>query len=105
LGLWLVLLNQNGNDKLLTVGGVFDSGRNIDTLINKDSSTITIQLDRQNMSGLSLVQAPSISRENAVDFEPDYFVHKSEKWPVFPQKLAGLEPSEIAKFKSDLAKL
>jgi len=43
--------------------------------------------------------------KNAVDFEPDYFVHESEEWLVFPHELAGLEASEIAKGKSDLANI
>ena len=32
---------------------------------------------------------------NTTDFEPDYFVHKTDRWLVFPHELDGLTPDEI----------
>jgi HSP20 family molecular chaperone IbpA len=43
--------------------------------------------------------------KNAVKFEPDYFIHESEEWLVFPHELAGLEADEITQGKSDLTNI
>lgn len=32
---------------------------------------------------------------------PDYFVHKTEDWLIFPHELDGLSDDEIIKNKSD----
>jgi hypothetical protein len=34
-----------------------------------------------------------------VDFAPDYFVHETDKWLVFPHELQGLSEDEIAAHK------
>lgn len=36
-----------------------------------------------------------------VDITPDYFVHESKDWLVFPHELSGLTPDEISTGKSD----
>jgi hypothetical protein len=38
----------------------------------------------------------------AVDIKPDYYVHKSDEWLVFPHELDGLTKEEIAERKTDL---
>lgn len=98
-GLHYLIENANAEDSLLIVDDVFDSGRSVDALIK--------QIKKQ-----SRLNAPSDIRvacpwykpgKNAVDFEPDYYIHESEEWLVFPHELAGLEISEIAQGKTDLA--
>jgi hypothetical protein len=32
--------------------------------------------------------------------KPDYFVHETERWLVFPHELSGLAPEEIARHNS-----
>ena len=100
-GLHYLIENANADDKLLIVDDVFDSGRSVDALIK--------QIRKQ-----SRLNTPSDIRvacpwykpgKNAVDFEPDYHIHQSEEWLVFPHELAGLEAAEIAKGKSDLANI
>jgi hypothetical protein len=41
--------------------------------------------------------------KNAVDFEPDCFIHESAEWLVFSHELEGLLTPELAAGKSDLA--
>jgi hypothetical protein len=43
--------------------------------------------------------------KNSVGFEPDYHLHESEEWLVFPHELDGLEMAEIAAGKQDLANI
>lgn len=98
-GLHYLIENANANDKLLIVDDVFDSGRSVDALIKQIKKQ-----SRLNTPGDIRVACPWYKPEkNSVDFEPDYFIHQSEEWLVFPHELAGLEPSEIAGGKTDLA--
>ena len=100
-GLHYLIENANASDKLLIVDDVFDSGRSVDALIKQIR-----QQSRLNTPGDIRVACPWYKPgKNSVDFEPDYFVHKSEEWLVFPHELAGLEASEIAEGKSDLVNI
>jgi hypothetical protein len=40
-----------------------------------------------------------------VDIVPDYYVHETEEWLVFPHELSGLTQEEIAHGKSDLSNI
>jgi len=100
-GLHYLIENANAGDSLLIVDDVFDSGRSVDALIKQIR-----QQSRLNTPGDIRVACPWYKpTKNAVDFEPDYFIHQSEEWLVFPHELAGLDASEIGKGKSDLANI
>jgi len=98
-GLHYLIENANADDTLLIVDDVFDSGRSVDALIR----TIR-ELSRNNTPGDIRVACPWYKpSKNVVDFEPDYYLHESAEWLVFPHELAGLDPDEIAGGKKDLA--
>ena len=98
-GLHYLVENANADDSLLIVDDVFDSGRSVDALIR----TIR-ELSRKNTPGDIRVACPWYKpSKNAVDFEPDYYLHESADWLVFPHELDGLERDEIAAGKKDLA--
>ena len=100
-GLHYLIENANANDKLLIVDDVFDSGRSVDALIK-----VIKKQSRLNTPGDIRVACPWYKpSKNAVNFEPDYFVHESEEWLVFPHELEGLDMSEMAAGKSDLANI
>ncbi|MCP3690016.1 MAG: hypoxanthine phosphoribosyltransferase [Gammaproteobacteria bacterium] len=98
-GLHYLIENANAGDNLLIVDDVFDSGRSVDALIKaiRNQSRLNTPADIR-------VACPWYKpSKNAVDFEPDYYIHQSAEWLVFPHELDGLELSEIAQGKSDLA--
>ncbi len=98
-GLHYLIENANANDKLLIVDDVFDSGRSVAALIK----AIRKQ-SRLNTPGDIRVACPWYKPgKNQVDFEPDYYLHQSEEWLVFPHELEGLKMSEIVAGKSDLS--
>ena len=98
-GLHYLVENANADDALLIVDDVFDSGRSVDALIR----TIR-ELSRKNTPTDIRVACPWYKpSKNAVDFEPDYYLHESADWLVFPHELDGLDPGEIASGKKDLA--
>jgi hypoxanthine phosphoribosyltransferase len=98
-GLHYLIENANADDSLLIVDDVFDSGRSVDALIKQIRKQ-----SRLNTPGDIRVACPWYKPgKNAVGFAPDYFLHQSEEWLVFPHELDGLEISEIAAGKHDLA--
>ena len=42
---------------------------------------------------------------NQTDLMPDYYVHKTDEWLVFPHEICGLSEAEIAAHKPDVAAL
>ncbi len=100
-GLHYLIENANADDGLLIVDDVFDSGRSVDALIKQ----IRVQ-SRMNAPTDIRVACPWYKpSKSAVNFEPDYYLHESEEWLVFPHELAGLEKSEIASGKQDLCNI
>ena len=100
-GLHYLIENANAVDNLLIVDDVFDSGRSVDALIK----AIRKQ-SRLNAPTEMRVACPWYKpSRNSVDFEPDYYLHESEEWLVFPHELDGLELSEISEGKKDLANI
>jgi len=100
-GLHYIIENANADDSLLIVDDVFDSGRSIQALINQ------LQLlMRNNMPKEVRIACPWYKpANNQVEFTPDYFVHESTQWLVFPHELSGLTPDEIIAGKSDLSNI
>ena len=100
-GLHYIIENANATDSLLIVDDVFDSGRSIDALIKQ----LKI-LMRNNMPNDVRIACPWYKPKNSkVDIKPDYYVHESEEWLVFPHELSGLTPEEIEQGKTDLTNI
>ncbi|WP_206485746.1 phosphoribosyltransferase family protein [Thalassotalea sp. G2M2-11] len=100
-GLHYIIENANADDSLLIVDDVFDSGRSIDALIKQ----LKIQT-RKNMPSDVRIACPWYKpTNNKVDLQPDYYIHESDEWLVFPHELSGLSPEELLEGKTDLANI
>ncbi|GHF92369.1 phosphoribosyltransferase [Thalassotalea marina] len=100
-GLHYIIENANAGDSLLIVDDVFDSGRSIEALIKQLKL-----LMRNNLPNDIRIACPWYKPKNSkVDLVPDYFVHESEEWLVFPHEISGLTPEEIIEGKTDLANI
>jgi hypoxanthine phosphoribosyltransferase len=100
-GLHYIIENANADDGLLIVDDVFDSGRSIDALISQMK-----KLTRNNMPKDVRIACPWYKPKNSkVDLIPDYYVHESTEWLVFPHELSGLTADEIAHGKKDLVNI
>ena len=100
-GLHYIIENANAGDGLLIVDDVFDSGRSIDALIKQLK-----KLSRNNMpTDVRVACSWYKPKNNLVDITPDYYVHETDEWLVFPHELSGLTQEEIAEGKSDLANI
>jgi len=100
-GLHYIIENANAGDGLLIVDDVFDSGRSIKALIAQLELAM-----RNNMPTDVRTACPWYKPDNnLVDIIPDYYVHESKEWLVFPHELSGLTPDEIIKGKKDLTNI
>jgi len=97
-GLNYIIDNTNSDDGLLIVDDVFDSGRSVDALLKKIH-----QLMGPNTPGDIRVACTWFKPSRCVvAIKPDYHVHKSDDWLVFPHELNGLTMTEITQGKTDL---
>ena len=100
-GLHYLIENANADDGLLIVDDVFDSGRSVEALIAQ-----TKKLTRLNMPKDTRIACPWYKpSNNKTSIVPDYYLHESSEWLVFPHELSGLTPEEISASKSDLSNI
>lgn len=79
------------DDSLLIVDDVFNSGLNIDAVINKLKSRT-----RRNMPADTRVATIWFKpQNNRTDRNPDYYLHETQDWLVLPYELTGLSVEEL----------
>jgi hypoxanthine phosphoribosyltransferase len=78
-------------DRLLLIDDVFDSGRSLAAVLEELARRC-----RRNLPGeiriATVYYKPARNRSHLV---PDFFVHETADWLVFPHELAGLTPAEV----------
>jgi len=98
-GLDYIIDNINAEDDVLLVDDVFDSGRSVKAIFDKLRDKTRRNMP-QNMKVATPWYKPS---KNITDITPDYFVHETDAWLVFPHELVGLTQREILDNKGELA--
>lgn len=100
-GLHYLIENANADDDLLIVDDVFDSGRSVVALIEQIQQQMRLNTPKD-----IRVACPWYKpQNNKVNIVPDYFVHASAEWLVFPHELSGLTPEELIEGKKDLVNI
>ena len=100
-GLHYIIENVNAEDALLIVDDVFDSGRSIRAVLDE-----LAEKTRRNMPANFKIACPWYKPgNNKTGIVPDYYVHETDKWLVFPHELAGLTIEEIREGKQDLSEI
>lgn len=102
-GLHYLVENANAGDKLLIVDDVFDSGRSIEALINQIHSLMRLNAPKEIRIATPYYKPANNKTESSLI--PDYFVHESDQWLVFPHELSGLTKEEIMSGKTELSEL
>ena len=98
-GLDYIIDNINAEDNVLLVDDVFDSGRSIRAIFDKLRNRTRRNMP-QNMKVATPWYKPS---KNVTDVTPDFHIHETDAWLVFPHELVGLTAHEIAANKPDIA--
>ena len=90
-GLEYVVQHANWEDGLLIVDDVFDSGSSIKAVIE----TLKQKM-RRNLPDDIRIATPWFKPEkNVTGIIPDYYIHETDQWLVFPHELDGLTREEI----------
>ena len=94
-----LLENLNYDDSLLLIDDVFDRGRSIQAILAELD-----RLTRRNMpKNIKIATVWYKPEKNVTDIQPDYFVHETSQWLVFPHELDGLSAEEVAQNKPVVA--
>jgi len=82
-------------DSLLIVDDVYSTGQNVAAVIERLQGRLKRNMP-DNVKVACLWQKPG---QRTTDREPDFFLHKTEDWLVFPYELSGLSGQEIQENK------
>ena len=99
-GLNYVIKQVESEDSLLIVDDVHDTGVSIQKII-LDLQTAC----KKNTPEIKVATPYFKPMKNKTDRKPDFYLHETEKWLVFPHELEGLSMDEIIEFKPELSDL
>ncbi|MDC0080018.1 phosphoribosyltransferase family protein [Pseudomonadota bacterium] len=99
-GLNYVIKQVESEDSLLIVDDVHDTGISIQKII-LDLRTAC----KKNTPEIKVATTYFKPKKNKTDRKPDFYIHETEKWLVFPHELEGLSMDEIIEFKPELSDL
>lgn len=91
LGLEYVVENLHAEQELLIVDDVFDSGRSIRAIIEQ----LHIRCGQRLPKSIKVACPWFKPSRNVTSIKPNYFVHATDKWLVFPHELHGLSLDEV----------
>lgn len=90
-GLKYLVRNVNSDDRLLIVDDVFDTGLSVDSIIE----TIRQKARRNAPQDIRVATAYYKPGQNRTRRVPDFYIHETEEWLVFPHEMKGLTLDEI----------
>ncbi len=97
-GMNYLIKNVTAEDRLLIVDDVFDTGNTIDAVI-----THLREKARLNTPEDVRVAVPYFKpARSEVDFMPDYYLHETDSWLMYPHSLEGLTVEEIREYRPNL---
>ena len=98
-GLGYLIRKVNKQDTLLIVDDVFDTGMSVDAVISELSKRT-----RLNMPGDIRIATPWYKpSKNKTERVPNYIIHETSQWLVFPHELTGLTLEEVCRGKPEIA--
>ncbi len=98
-GLGYVLEHISADNALLLVDDVFDSGRSMQAVVKQLEEQA-----RHNLPTSIKLACPWYKpAKNTTPLTPDYYLHETDAWLVFPHEIVGLTPEEISGGKPGIA--
>lgn len=83
------------DDRLVVVDDVFDSGRSIEAFLRELKARCRHNTPRE----IRIATVYWKPRRNKTDLRPDFYVHETDEWLVFPHEICGLTEDEIRAHK------
>jgi len=99
-GLNYMIKKLQSKDSLLIVDDVHDTGLSVDQVISDLKEAC-----EQNTPEIRIATPYFKPTKNKTNRKPDYYIHETDKWLVFPHELEGLTSEEIRANKPELAQL
>ena len=99
-GLNYIIKQVESEDSLLIVDDVHDTGISIQKII-LDLQTAC----KKNTPEIKVATPYFKPKKNQTNRKPDFYLHETDKWLVFPHELEGLSVDEIIEFKPELSDL
>ncbi len=90
-GLEYIVSNINADDSMLIVDDVFDSGRSIEAIIKR----LREKCRRNTPEVIKVATVYYKPERNVTSITPDYYMHETNEWLVFPHELKDLTREEI----------
>ena len=100
-GLEYVIQNANWEDELLIVDDVFDSGSSVKAII----ATLQRKMRRNLPRDIRVATPWYKPAKNTTDIVPDYYIHETDRWLIFPHELDGLTRQEMFANKPGIKKM
>ncbi len=100
-GLSYLVKNVNYHNSLLIVDDVFDTGLSIQAIID----TLQRKARRNTPRDIRIATPWYKPANNRTSIEPDYRIHETDRWLVFPHELDGLSRDEMLRNKPGLREL
>ena len=83
------------SERLLIVDDVHDTGLSMQALISK----ITAET---NVTDIRIAVPYFKPSKSLVDFQPDFIIHETDDWLIFPHELTGLDANELKNQKQSI---
>ena len=99
-GLNYVIRKLESEDKLLIVDDVHDTGNSI-----KQTITDIKKACKKNTPEIRIATPYFKPNKNQTENKPDYYLHETDQWLVFPHELEGLSFEELKSNKPELESL
>ena len=97
-GLNYIIKQVESEDSLLIVDDVHDTGISIQKIILDLKAAC-----KKNTPEIKVATPYFKPNKNQTNRKPDFYIHETEKWLVFPHELEGLSIEEIIEFKPELS--
>ena len=82
----------SADDQLLIIDDVFDSGRSIAAIIQELKSLT----QKNTPSQIKVATVYYKPEKNTTERVPDFYIHETDKWLIFPHELHGCSLEELA---------
>ncbi len=96
-GLGYLVQRARASDKVLLADDVFDSGRSLEKVVKELSEQCGT--DAPELRIATPYYKPA---NNQTGLAPDYYLHETDQWLVFPHELDGLAADEVLRDKPGL---
>nr|WP_299769908.1 phosphoribosyltransferase family protein [uncultured Pseudoteredinibacter sp.] len=100
-GLGYIVDKINSDDRLLIVDDIYDSGLSVQAVLRE----LKARCRKNTPEDVRVATLYYKPKNNKTDSQPDFYVHESEEWLVFPHEILGLSHEEITNSKPELAGL